>query len=1069
MSIASSNAFKGYNFQGTVYSYFVFLMDLQRKIVEVGAEKPVDNNFDDIFVKTKDDSFYFQIKNYSEIKFDDLKFEKDKICISGKADINVKSKSGYKKNILIIKDLLIPEEKISDHLFGLDCYKSSDYYIAGYNEIILDEKIRTMYNDDVRYSGVCNIADNIINSGTFNFEISNLPPLTIFSQKLQEETLIIRNFDISSDSNVLFIVGKPGVGKSHLVNELENQKIISNFVLERLWISEDDKNKKDRRQFNEFIKDLSYNLFNQAEIKSEEEIIEYLKINNKTLIIDGLDHVENYNCEDLNLFLNFIDNIKDSKVIVLTRPLSCKYSYNKIKLNNWTEEETINYIKLRGISDYSICKKIYDISNGYPIITYFLCEHFIIYKDIPDFKLMNDLNDFYDSLIGEAYKGLSVFLLLNNSYFKYSDLEVILTPYEYEMIKDVISTNKYLFSIERDRIYLIHDSLNLYLRTKVPNYLEINKNAIDIICKSLEEENIRFLSRFGCIELPDDFKIKYTKKMCSFEKMMDILDKTIDYEMLTDIVFAFEAVISTNNNDFTIEEHYNYILLCECFSRNNHRGYYELIIERVAYYINNDLINYDNIYSTGLLFHIYSCFVDNSYNPLRKYFANSHYDADGEISSISECFKDRSEYYDIIKNKIDVAKLIKEKIKGSELFDKDLIIKVICYLYIHKEKYKGYEKVTEFIFNNNELEAVNLISKIFIENGIRPFFAKNAIYKIKDYLFSLGVNSKDNYYKHHSLNQIILEHSIDGTDYLSGYISNYIRLASYEKRKIDYGSCKMFYFMYFYEKDYSALNLHVALYVLMKKGYLECNKCVEIIKTFLEMSRKGIRHIMTDFCNLLSDDEFVNVIDDVIDDIQIKDLDPAKINLIKKRIVFNDFFENILGYHSSSRDLSFSGIKSLIKSTFGYEIIDIIRRANFNVDGNMAQSIDFETYSPKEDYEKKKFTERDWIYEDDEQELLDNNISCSELAKYTDGWENSLPYVNLFAIYEKNEVQDNMKNIIVNASFNVLNKYGNYTRYLMLGNVLKILYEYDYNKVNWDQLYSSFITFVEFSINKKIA
>ena len=226
---------------------------------------------------------------------------------------------------------------------------------------------------------------------------------------------------------------------------------------------------------------------------------------------------------------------------------------------------------------------------------------------------------------------------------------------------------------------------------------------------------------------------------------------------------------------------------------------------------------------------------------------------------------------------------------------------------------------------------------------------------------------------------------------------------------------------------------------------------------------------MTDFCNLLSDDEFVNVIDDVIDDIQIKDLDPAKINLIKKRIVFSDFFENILGYHSSSRDLSFSEIKSLIKSTFGYEIIDIIRRANFNVDGNMAQSIDFETYSPKEDYEKKKFTERDWIYEDDEQELLDNNISCSELAKYTDGWENSLPYVNLFAIYEKNEVQDNMKNIIVNASFNVLNKYGNYTRYLMLGNVLKILYEYDYNKVNWDQLYSSFITFVEFSINKKIA
>lgn len=36
---ASINAFKGYNFQGTIYLYFACLMDLYREIIEIDSRK----------------------------------------------------------------------------------------------------------------------------------------------------------------------------------------------------------------------------------------------------------------------------------------------------------------------------------------------------------------------------------------------------------------------------------------------------------------------------------------------------------------------------------------------------------------------------------------------------------------------------------------------------------------------------------------------------------------------------------------------------------------------------------------------------------------------------------------------------------------------------------------------------------------------------------------------------------------------------------------------------------------------------------------------------------------------
>ena len=58
--------------------------------------------------------------------------------------------------------------------------------------------------------------------------------------------------------------------------------------------------------------------------------------------------------------------------------------------------------------------------------------------------------------------------------------------------------------------------------------------------------------------------------MCKFEKIKELLFKTIDYEAVADFVFSIGNIIPKNNSEFCIEEYYTYILINECFIRDNH-------------------------------------------------------------------------------------------------------------------------------------------------------------------------------------------------------------------------------------------------------------------------------------------------------------------------------------------------------------------------------------------------------------------------------------------------------------------------------------------------------------------
>ena len=139
--------------------------------------------------------------------------------------------------------------------------------------------------------------------------------------------------------NILFIEGKPGIGKSHLVTCLTKE--YNQPLVYRFWVSNQDKDYDLRLLFKNFIANISKELFGDLRRRTKDEIIQYISGIKKTVIIDGLDHVENYRPEELEYFVSFIDTLKETtKVIVLSRPLKRDIHWKKQQLVNWNFEET---------------------------------------------------------------------------------------------------------------------------------------------------------------------------------------------------------------------------------------------------------------------------------------------------------------------------------------------------------------------------------------------------------------------------------------------------------------------------------------------------------------------------------------------------------------------------------------------------------------------------------------------------------------------------------------------------------------------------------------------------------
>lgn len=412
------NALLGYTYQHYVATLFISIMDVEREIDKIVLEANVEHKFDDLHILFGKDEYFLQIKDIDNLDIGKLTVKDGQISIDGKLH-----KLSSSANIIFFKEINFSS---TCNILGFDAVEIGGVFIVSMSRSDIEHKIDRLYREDFRRKSVIGqFVSDQLDKRIFEFIRHNLPALSFFSTKLTEASVLVSR-KILDVENILLIEGKPGVGKSHFVSYLQKQS--ANSITYRFWISNQDREYQDRLKYRNFINDLCKQVFYDLKQHSKEELIAKLASDGRTVIIDGLDHVENYNQADLEKFISFIETLSvHSKTIVLSRPLHRVLTWKKQLLGNWNIEETRQALReLYHIDTYIYAEKIYRGSGGYPILVRYLTEQFKKDRKLPETETFDTLDSYYGDLLKteRGKHALAVFLCCR-SFIMHSEIEQI--------------------------------------------------------------------------------------------------------------------------------------------------------------------------------------------------------------------------------------------------------------------------------------------------------------------------------------------------------------------------------------------------------------------------------------------------------------------------------------------------------------------------------------------------------------------------------------------------------------------------------------------------------------------
>ncbi len=611
-------------------------------------------------------------------------------------------------------------------------------YIIPLTPIKTQEIVDDMYGDNGRIKAISNFAYETTINSIFKVNLSDLPKLTRFSTKLDDDTVILRNIVSDINQGLLLITGKPGVGKSHFVNEIIDK--VHYDIIYRFWTSSQDENRNYRLIFNEFLRDMGIGVFNSPKSFEYDELVDKINTEKLTIIIDGLDHVENYNPQELDKFVNFIEAIDKANVLILSRPLKKDLKWENKVIENWDRDQTEEYLnEAHNIRDYSIIENIYEISDGYPIITNFLAGHYNLQGEIPIDKKISGLDDYYELLINDVeLKALSIFLL-NDYFFLESEFEDLLDDFSTELIKEFIERHPYLFHKEINRISLIHDSFNTFLREKDQYYLNLGSEIIPKIEDSIENHDIRFLSRIDGFDFNDNFMEKILKKYSDMNLFKSLCTENSDLESIKEFYQKLKKILENYPHLLNIYQYYSFILILLIVERNDLVGYQDIMYQSFLY-IDNHGIDEESIFSNGIYWKLYQFYKYQNPRPYLR-FLNERHIGNQEFYELGETVQKENKFFDVINKDFDENKFFKklEKNDYGEWDIRDNLIEAFSRIKINNNESKYLKIINRFLEHDFDSEVENDVKKICRELRISEFFGKSIMVKMKYRLSELGV------------------------------------------------------------------------------------------------------------------------------------------------------------------------------------------------------------------------------------------------------------------------------------------------------------------------------------------
>ncbi|WGE39169.1 hypothetical protein [Bacillus stercoris] len=1058
MGQVARNALKGYTFQHYIFTLFVAKMDVERKIKKIESETIISGNFDDLYIEA-DENYRIQVKNYPSTTLDDIVITKDSVRIKG----NSNDYNQDENNIVIINTDQIDTDS---EFMGFPAKKVNGIVIIPLTPFDVQDLLDEMFSTESREIQIIQFAFSLITSSNFVINEEELPKMIRMSLDLNDRTILIREPLESVEKGILWIYGKPGVGKSHYVEELIQK--YNDAIVYRFWTGSQDERLMKRLQFDTFLNDVALGIFNSPRSYTIEELIQEIIRQEKILIIDGLDHVENYNPKELQLYIDFINSLKEARLVVLSRPLLAKVSWQPMELINWSFDETALYLAMAyNIYEYRVVKEIYEVTDGYPIITYFIAEHYIMHKEINIGLEIENLNQYYSILLEKANpKSLLSIFATNNSFFTESELRTILNEsFVVDAIMDFIEVHPYLFKRTMNRISLIHDSFNTYLRYQLESYPELKGRVNQFVQSSLLNGDINFMSRLSSFELSEDFYNELLWMYSEVDNFSALLERTLDYNSITSFYNQLQKLLEQREGVLDLYHYYSFALVYQMANRNDLIGYDGLVYQ-ILIYMNDHLTIEEEIFSTGVLWNIFILLKLKDEASYKRYLADRMYDPN-QINELYEKLNDEHCYFEKRKEKPNYKETL-EKLQENDIFEfgkQDILIRHMVKVWVHQDKEDIYYKILDEFLNNDENIATYRLRKIVEENGIRGRWSARILSSVKYQLNEIGELGEKNFFYGKSLSDIIRNSAPNGSFETVEYAQSFIRLANHEKRQIDIYSVNRVWAMYYNRKDYSVYTLDSALTVFEKFGFLEDLKSIEILRKVMNQSEKGIRHLLGSYINL-KDDSLINKLGQIgaFNDsdfpVDIFDLTPEKINCLDVKHVDQRIYK-MLSYHNYGKTIEYRDILNPLRSKYFNRVLDAIDYYGYKIFGLIDDEEIEEMITEKGIEILKQVKEEDsyipfkhgCIHEADIEYIHENQIGYLEVSRYSDGWHSCLPFVDLYSLYNLDEIRMSHLKIIHNAMFARVSDreyIGNWN--LLIGNIPRFLEQYEID-INWNKMY----------------
>lgn len=1076
MNKVARRSLKGYSYQQSVFALFLSIMDTERNIAKITAEALDTKNFDDIYIEYVADekkSYRIQVKNYPNVTIKDILITEHILSIIGNDNEFVPTDN----NVLIVNTAQITG---TESFMGLPCTKLKNIIIIPLTPEQIADRMDDMFCSEAREVQIIHKANDIVQNSKFEISIDELPDLIEMSTGLDDRTILLRKIPDFIEKTVTFIEGKPGVGKSHFVNEICEK--YPDAIVYRFWTGSQDPNINKRIRFEDFILEFGVKVFRSAKKVYIEELVDTIQKQNRLIVIDGLDHVENYNPQQLQSFINFIDRLKNTRTIVLSRPLRYTVPWQKVDLLDWTEEETRVYLEVaHEIFEYQIQQQIYDVSGGYPIITHFLAEDYKLNQEINLTLPIASINDYYDTLfINNEHPSDAISIFASgNCFFTWKELESFFTePEMYAIIREFIERHPYLFKVIRNRISLIHDSFNTYLRTKIEFFAQRQAKTIAIIRESLLSGSVEYMARMESFKFDNEFYLAMIKKYSIASSLTELMLSTRDYNSISSLYVQLRRLLEARAGVLNIYEYYSFALLFQVATRNDLIGHDSLVYQMLLYMHSHEGIE-DNIFSSDYIWHVYLvCRGAEKY--AEQYLTNRHI-SDGQ-------------YYDLI-NHLNEDRIFYEKkdnvISYNDLEAKfkdhrhDLIVignaltDYLISIWIHgKTGDKYLNEFKKYVAGNND-SCIDIITEMS-QYGLDEHWTKRSLNAAKYQLHELGFFGDNNQFRRQSLHKLILENAPRGSFEVTTLAASFLKLANHENREVDISSLAYCWSMYYNRKDYSVFTIDEALLAFESKELISWEQSFTIIDRLMKQSEKGISHLLTSYLNK-KEPECMQQIKEAggfnnrNSPIRFWGLIPEHYDCFSKSEIIEQVIQ-LLGSHSYSHKIESRDIQNIIKSKHRDLVLSGIKHfgyAIFEPDEDLIPTLDeigveYEGKKEEEEAEYIPFrhgsiSERDFGY------IAEQNIGYLEVSGYADGWYSCLPFVNVFSIYPKAEIQQDYISIIHRSLFARVsdNDYiGNW--YQIIGNIPAFLMQYEID-VDWRKIYSIFNSFMDLSLIYRIA